>query len=111
MDDFDITGIDEVIHGRLRLGVMAYLASAEVADFNELKVRLQATDGNLSVHLRKLEEAGYVSIDKSFAGRKPLTRVRLTPTGRKAFVTYLDAMTRLVDAAAPAARAPPEDTS
>ena len=113
MDDFDITGIDEVIHGRLRLGIMAYLASAEVADFGELKARLQATDGNLSVHLRKLEEAGYVSIDKSFAGRKPLTRVRLTPQGRKAFVDYLEAMTRLVDAAAPAARerSPPEDTS
>ena len=105
MDDFDISGIDEVIHGRLRLGIMAFLSGAEVADFNELKARLQATDGNLSVHLRKLEEAGYVAIDKSFAGRKPLTRVRLTPAGRKAFVAYLDAMARLVDAAAPAARA------
>ncbi len=96
MDDFDISNIDEVIHGRLRLGVMAYLASAEMADFNALKSRLQATDGNLSVHLRKLEEAGYVAIEKSFAGRKPLTQVRLTPTGRKAFVAYLDAIGRLV---------------
>ncbi len=101
MDDFDINRIDEVIHGRLRLGVMAYLASAAVADFNELKSRLQASDGNLSVHLRKLEDAGYVAIDKSFVGRKPLTRVRITPDGRKAFLTYLDAIGRLVTDAPP----------
>jgi len=99
MDDFDIEKIDEVIHGRLRLGVMAYLSGAESADFTELKTRLQATDGNLSVHLRKLEDAGYVAIDKSFAGRKPLTRVQLTEAGRTAFITYLDAMGRLVDQA------------
>lgn len=96
MDDFDIGAIDEVIHGRLRLGVMAYLASGGAADFNELKARLQATDGNLSVHLRKLEEAGYVAIDKSFVGKKPLTRVSLTETGRTAFIRYLDAMAKLV---------------
>ena len=98
-DDFDISGIDEVIHGRLRLGVMAYLtgAGAGLADFNELKARLQASDGNLSVHLRKLEDAGYVAIEKSFVGRKPLTRVRLTPEGRHAFVAYLDAIGRLVE--------------
>ncbi|WP_334163550.1 winged helix-turn-helix domain-containing protein [Phenylobacterium sp.] len=95
-DDFDIGGIDEVIHGRLRLGVMAYLSTAGVADFNELKARLQATDGNLSVHLRKLEEAGYVAIDKSFVGKKPLTRVSLTDGGRAAFIRYLDAMAKLV---------------
>ena len=99
MDDFDIEHIDEVIHGRLRLGVMAYLSSAESADFTELKTRLQASDGNLSVHLRKLEDAGYVAIDKSFAGRKPLTRVKLTEPGRAAFITYLDAMGRLVEQA------------
>ena len=99
MDDFDIGGIDEVIHGRLRLGVMAYLAGAGAgsAEFNELKGRLQASDGNLSVHLRKLEEAGYVTINKTFVGRKPLTTVRLTPDGRKAFVDYLDAIGRLVE--------------
>jgi DNA-binding MarR family transcriptional regulator len=96
-DDFDIGAIDEVIHGRMRLGVMAYLASGGTADFNELKARLQATDGNLSVHLRKLEEAGYVAIDKSFVGRKPLTRVTLTDAGRQAFLGYLDAMARLVN--------------
>lgn len=98
-DDFDIASIDDVIHGRLRLGVMAYLSTAGMADFNELKAKLQATDGNLSVHLRKLEQAGYVAIDKTYQGRKPLTRVALTEAGRTAFVAYLDAMARLVNTA------------
>ncbi|THD82597.1 MAG: transcriptional regulator [Phenylobacterium sp.] len=96
-DDFDINGIDEVIHGRLRLGIMAYLSGAGTADFTALKAKLQATDGNLSVHLRKLEDAGYVAIDKSFVGKKPLTRVSLTKTGRAAFIRYLDAMAALVN--------------
>jgi DNA-binding HxlR family transcriptional regulator len=94
--EFDINRIDDVIHGRLRLGVMAYLSGAGHADFNELKAKLQASDGNLSVHLRKLEEAGYVAIAKSFIGRKPLTRVALTDQGRGAFVAYLDAIEKLL---------------
>ena len=93
---FDIAKLDDVIHGRLRLGVMAYLATAEVADFNELKSVLEVTQGNLSVQLRKLEEAGYVAIEKGFLGRKPRTQVRLTPAGRKAFAVYLDALARLI---------------
>lgn len=95
-DDFDINRIDEVIHGRIRLGIMAYLSGADAADFNELKQKLQTTDGNLSVHLRKLEDAGFVAIDKSFQGRKPLTRARMTEAGRAAFIAYLDAMQGLV---------------
>jgi DNA-binding HxlR family transcriptional regulator len=95
-DDFDIGRIDEVIHGRIRLGIMAYLSGAETANFNELKARLQTTDGNLSVHLRKLEEAGFVAVGKSFVGRKPLTEASMTETGRKAFDVYLDAMAGLV---------------
>jgi len=96
MDGFDIDDIDEVIHGRVRLGVMAYLSSAEMADFNTLKARLQVTDGNLSVHLRKLEDAGYIGVDKSFVGRKPLTQVRITREGQAAFLRYLDAIGKLV---------------
>ena len=96
MAAFDIGRIDEVIHGRVRLGIVAYLANAEVAEFVELKEALQTTQGNLSVHLRKLEEAGYVAIEKSFLDRKPLTRARLTPAGRKAFVAYLQAMSQLL---------------
>jgi len=96
MPAFDIGNLDDVIHGRMRLGIMSYLASAEVADFTELKEALQATQGNLSVHLRKLEEAGYIAIEKSFLDRKPLTQARLTPAGRKAFSSYLGAMAKLL---------------
>ncbi len=97
MNGFDIEALDDVIHGRIRLGVMAYLSTAGTADFNTLKAKVQATDGNLSAHLRKLEEAGYVRIDKRFTGRKPLTEAALTPEGRAAFLGYLDAIGRLVD--------------
>ena len=97
MAGFDVEGLDELVHGRLRLGIMAYLAHAEAADFSELKSVVNATQGNLSIHLRKLEEAGYVAIDKSFLNRKPLTRARLTDEGRTALAAYLEAMARLVD--------------
>jgi DNA-binding MarR family transcriptional regulator len=93
---FDVGKLDDVIHGRMRLGIMAYLAEAEVADFNELKALLGATQGNLSVHLRKLEDAGYIGIEKSFLDRKPLTRARITPAGRQAFSEYLTAIAKLV---------------
>ena len=96
MAAFDIGQIDDVIHGRVRLGIMAYLAGADSANFNELKDRLQTTDGNLSVHLRKLEDAGFMAVAKSFQGRKPMTRASMTEAGRKAFVAYLDAMSGLV---------------
>ena len=96
MNDFDVNELDDVIHGRMRLGIMAYLVGAGSADFNTLKTRLQATDGNLSVHLRKLEEAGYVAVAKSFRDRKPLTEVSLTQAGRSAFVKYLDSLGKLV---------------
>lgn len=93
---FDIGKIDDLIHSRLRLGVMTYLADAEVADFTELKAVLEVTQGNLSVQLRKLEDAGYVTIEKSFLGRKSRTQVRLTKEGRKAFADYLKALESLV---------------
>ena len=92
----EIGKIDEVIHGRLRLGIMVYLAEAEVADFTELKKVLDATQGNLSVHLRKLQDAGYVEIEKSFLNLKPLTRIRITEAGRRAFAYYLEALDKLV---------------
>ncbi|MFN3559040.1 MAG: winged helix-turn-helix domain-containing protein [Brevundimonas sp.] len=92
----DLGRIDDVIHGRMRLGIMVYLVEAEVADFTELKTVLEATQGNLSVHLKKLEEAGYVAIDKSFVKNKPLTRVSITAAGRKAFQTYLMALGDLI---------------
>jgi DNA-binding HxlR family transcriptional regulator len=99
MAEFSIEAIDDVIHGRVRLGVMAYLVNAEVAGFNELKSALQVTQGNLSVHLRKLEEAGFVGIEKSFLGRKPHTQIRMTSAGREAFRAYLEALDRLIKSA------------
>ncbi len=95
-DDFNIDSLDDVIHGRLRLGIMAYLSTAGAAEFPLLKARLQASDGNLSVQLRKLEEAGYVTIDKAFVGKKPQTTITLTPAGRVAYLAYLDAMKKLI---------------
>mgnify|MGYP005628099975 FL=1 len=92
----DLGRIDEIIHGRIRLGIMVYLADAEVADFTELKTALEATQGNLSIHLKKLEEAGYVAIDKSFVDKKPLTRVRITDSGRHAFELYVEAIGALI---------------
>ncbi|CAN5245502.1 transcriptional regulator [soil metagenome] len=92
----DLDRIDEVIHGRMRLGIMVYLADAEAADFTELKTVLEATQGNLSVHIKKLEEAGYVVVAKSFVNNKPLTRVAITPSGRAAFSAYLKAMSALI---------------
>lgn len=92
MSDYDIDKINDVIHGRLRLGVMAYLSNAEAASFTELKDVLNVTQGNLSVQIRKLENAQYIEIDKRIVGRKPLTTARITAKGRKAFTTYLTAL-------------------
>lgn len=92
----DLGRIDDVIHGRMRLGIMVYLADTDAADFTELKTVLEATQGNLSVHLKTLEKAGYVAIEKSFKDNKPLTRVSITDKGRKAFSAYLDALGSLI---------------
>jgi len=96
---FDHTAIDDVIHGRLRLGVMAYLSTVSPAPFNELKVKVNATDGNLSTHLSKLEEAGYVRIEKKFIDKKPRTNVHLTAKGRKAWIDYLTSLQSFLSAA------------
>ncbi|MGP1275154.1 MAG: winged helix-turn-helix domain-containing protein [Caulobacterales bacterium] len=96
MADFNSSDLDDVIHGRMRLGLMAYLASVEAASFGELKDRTGATDGNLSTHLRKLEDAGYVSISKRFVDRKPRTDASLTDAGRAAWIRYLDDLKKLV---------------
>lgn len=95
---FDYRAIDDVIHGRARLAVMAYLSGAGAADFNELKAKIGGTDGNLSVHLRKLEEADYVRVEKTFAGRKPRTICRLTDKGREAWIAYIARLQSLLGA-------------
>ena len=81
--------IDDTIHQRTRLAIMAALAGAESLDFGELKAQLGLTDGNLSTHLSALERAGFVRIDKRFKGRKPQTTVAQTPKGRKALANYV----------------------
>jgi DNA-binding MarR family transcriptional regulator len=95
---FDHNAIDDVIHGRIRLGVVAYLSAVESALFSELRDKVGATDGNLSAHLRKLEDAGYVRADKSFVNRKPQTRLSLTEAGRKAWAAWLTQMEALRNA-------------
>ncbi len=89
--------LDPIIHVRVRLGIVSALAVEESLTFNELKERLDTSDGNLSVHARRLEEAGYVKIRKSFAGRIPRTDYRLTETGREALQRYLDHMEALIE--------------
>jgi len=93
------TDLDRVIHERLRLGIVSALASRDSLSFNDLKAALKTTDGNLSVHARKLEEAGYVSCAKSFEGRTPRSEFTLTPAGRAALNRYLDHMETLIRAA------------
>ena len=94
--NIDLNAIDELIHGRLRLGVMAYLSGAGTASFPELGERLGATNGNLSTHLSKLEGAGYVDLEKGYNGKRPQTLVHLTEAGRSAWVAYLEAMRGLL---------------
>ena len=88
--------LDDVIHGRLRLAVMAYLTGVNPASFNELADKTGATNGNLSTHLRKLEEAGYVRQEKTYQGRRPLTRVHLTREGSRAWLRYLESLRGLL---------------
>ena len=90
--------IDRIVHERLRLGILSALAVNESLTFNELKKLMETTDGNLSVHARKLEEAGYVSCRKSFEGRVPRTEYTLTASGRKALEKYLNHMEALIRA-------------
>ena len=90
--------LDRLIHERLRLGMVSALSVNESLTFNDLKKSLDTTDGNLSVHARKLEEAAYIACAKSFVGRMPRTEYRLTAAGRKALERYLDHMEALIQA-------------
>ena len=89
--------IDRLIHERLRLGIISALAVNESLTFNELKQMVRTTDGNLSVHARKLEDAGYVNCSKTFEGRTPKTEYSLTAAGRRALERYLAHMEAVID--------------
>ncbi len=90
--------LDRLIHERMRLGIVSALAVNDHLSFNDLKKLLSTTDGNLSVHARKLEEAGYVTCEKYFEGRVPKTEYRLTASGRRALQRYLDHMEAIIHA-------------
>ncbi len=90
--------LDRLIHEPIRLGIVSALAVNDALTFNELKDLLKASDGNLSVHARKLEESRYISCEKSFEGRMPKTEYRLTTSGRRALETYLRHMEALIHA-------------
>lgn len=90
MTDFDYQQLDDIIHSRIRLSIMAILIGMEQAEFVFLKKQVNTTDGNLSANLRKLEDAGYISVTKRFVNRKPLSKYRITDSGRKAFESYIN---------------------
>jgi len=93
------TSLDRLLHDGMRLGIVSALAAAGDMSFTDLKSALNATDGNLSVHARKLEDAGYVSCEKMFSGRTPRTEYKLTASGRRALEKYLDHMVAIIRAA------------
>ena len=90
--------LDKIIHERMRLGIISALAANEKLSFSDLKNLLNTTDGNISVHARKLEDAGYLICEKSFQGRKPLTEYKITKSGKAALEKYLNHMEALINA-------------
>lgn len=96
MAEKNFAELDDIIHSKIRLGVMSVLMTADSAQFTYLKEVLKTTDGNLSVHLRKLEDAGYIRVEKKFVRRKPQTLCRITSKGRKAFEKYVDALEKII---------------
>ncbi|MDA3885623.1 MAG: transcriptional regulator [Candidatus Delongbacteria bacterium] len=94
--EFDYKQLDDIIHSRIRLAIMSVLLSVEEADFNFLKENVKATDGNLSVHLKKIETAGYLSVEKLFFERKPLTKYKLTDKGKQAFEKYVERLEKML---------------
>jgi DNA-binding PadR family transcriptional regulator len=96
MADKTLPELNKVIHSQVRLAIMSILSTAKSADFNYLKASTGATDGNLSTHLSKLEETGFITIEKSFRGKKPLTTIKITDSGREAFLDYLEQLEQIL---------------
>jgi DNA-binding MarR family transcriptional regulator len=92
------TEFDRLVYGRVRLGILSALAVSEPLTFNDLKTLFEVTDGNLSAHARKLEDAGYISCRKMFEGRRPKSEYRLTSAGRKALTRYLSHVEAVIKA-------------
>ena len=98
MQPIDFNGLDTAVHGPIRLGVLTALQTAGPLDFTTLKKRLDVADGAIGIHLRKLENIGYIGCKKSFVGRRPRSTYRITSRGRGALRNYLDAMQQVIDA-------------
>jgi len=96
MPDFDYQQLDDRIHSRIRLAIMSILIGVEQAEFNFLKQQVKTTDGNLSIHLRKLEEAKYITVKKEFVKRKPQSQYRITRKGRDAFAAYIEQLEKFI---------------
>ena len=96
MKKFNYKKIDEIIHSRIRLAIMAVLINVEDAEFIFLKKQVDTTDGNLSIHLKKLEEAGYISVEKNFVKRKPVSTYKITDKGKNAFETYIKNLEKFI---------------
>ena len=96
MRDFNYQQLDEIIHSRIRLAVLSVLIAVDEADFVFLREKTGATDGNLSIHLKKLEDAAYVSVKKEFVDKKPQTTYTLTRKGRKAFEEYINKLEGMI---------------
>jgi len=104
MPPINFNGLDTAVHGPIRLGTMTALQIDGELDFTTIKKRLQVTDGSLGIHLQKLEEVGYIKSKKAFVRRRPKTTYKLTATGKKALIKYLDSMQKLLDAVEEAGR-------
>ena len=98
MSPIDFNGLDTNVHGPIRLGILTALQLDGALDFTTLKKRLEAADGSLNLHLKRLEESGYISSKKAFVGLRPRTTYRMAPAGRKALAGYLSAMRQLLQA-------------
>ena len=98
MTPIDFNGLDTNVHGPIRLGILTALQMDGALDFTTLKKRLDTVDGSLNLHLKRLEESGYITSKKAFVGLRPKTTYRMAPTGRKALTEYLKAMRQLLDA-------------
>jgi DNA-binding HxlR family transcriptional regulator len=98
MTPINFNGLDTNVHGPIRLGILTALQMDGALDFTTLKKRLEVADGSLNLHLRKLEEGGYVVSKKAFVGLRPKTTYRMTPNGKKALLDYLAAMRKLLEA-------------
>jgi len=96
MKDYNYKNIDDIIHSRIRLAIMAVLINVENAEFVFLKKQVNTTDGNLSIHLKKLEDAGYVSVEKKFENRKPVSIYQITEKGKRAFEEYIKKLEKFI---------------